>query len=84
MTTEIKTNLVAVELSETELDSVAGGLAVSIGDAKGFAQSAANDFFQKNLMVAQQTVAGPNGSGTASVMNLQEIGSSAGQSIAIG
>lgn len=79
---ELKSNLVT-ELSETELDQVAGGLAVSIGDVQGYAQSAANDFFQKNMTVAQQTFAGPNGSGTASVFNLQEIGSSAGQSTVI-
>lgn len=80
---ELTSNFVAVELSETELDSVAGGLAVTIGDANGFAQSAANDFFRKTMTIAQQTYAGPNGSGTASVFNLEEIASSAGQSIVI-
>lgn len=85
MTNEIKTNINAVELSETELDAVAGGAAaVTIGDVKGYAQSAVNDFFQKNLTVAQQTLAGPGGSSTASVTNLQEIGTSAGQSIVVG
>ncbi|MCY6493879.1 CTB family bacteriocin [Leptolyngbya sp. GGD] len=83
MTSEIKTNINAVELSDNELDTVAGGLAIAIGDVQGYAQSAANDFFQKNLTVAQQTFAGPGGSGTASVTNLQAIGSSAGQSIVI-
>lgn len=81
---ELKSNFVAVELSETELDVVAGGLSVTIDDANGFAQSSANDFVQKNMTVAQQTFAGPQGSGTASVFNFQINGSSAGQSLAIG
>ncbi len=76
-------NATAIELSEIELDAVAGG-AITISDVQGYAQSATNDFFQKNLTVAQQTFAGPNGSGTASITNLAEIGSSAANSIAVG
>ncbi len=82
MNNEINTN--AVELSLDELDTVAGGLALSLGDIKGFASDALNSFSQKNLGVAQQTFAGPNGSGTASVAQLQSIASGAGQGIAIG
>ena len=41
MNSEIK-NMVAVELSEQELDTVAGGLAVTLGDVKGYASDAAN------------------------------------------
>ena len=83
MNSQIK-NMVAVELSEQELDTVAGGLAVTLGDVKGYASDAANDFFQKDLTVAQETCAGPMGSSTGSVTNLKEIASSAGQGIVIG
>ncbi len=83
MTNEIN-NIVAVELSEQELDTVAGGLAITLGDGQRFASDASNSFSQKNLVVGQQTFAGPGGSGTASVTNLQEIFSSAGQGIAVG
>jgi hypothetical protein len=74
----------AVELTELELDTVAGGLAISFGDVKGFASDASNTFSQKNLVVGQQTFAGPNGSGTVSLTNFQDIFSSAGQALAIG
>ena len=77
-------NVVAVELSEQELDNVAGGLSIVLGDVKGYASEAANDFFQKDLVVAQTTTAGPNGSSTGSITSLKEIASSAGLNIAIG
>ncbi|BDA71069.1 hypothetical protein CAL7716_052350 [Calothrix sp. PCC 7716] len=80
MTNEINTN--AIELSIDELDTVAGGLAISLGDIGGFTSDAGNSFSQKNLAVGQQTFAGPGGSYTGSVTNLQEIFSKAGQSIA--
>ena len=73
----------AVELSNDELDTVAGGLAISLGDIGGFASNASNTFSQKNLTVGQQTFAGPGGSYTGSVTNLQEIISTAGQAIAV-
>jgi hypothetical protein len=72
----------AIELSIDELDTVAGGLAISLGNVQGFASDASNSFSQKNLAVGQQTFAGPGGSYTASVTNLQEIFSNAGQAIA--
>ncbi|OKH51463.1 hypothetical protein NIES2101_17925 [Calothrix sp. HK-06] len=72
----------AVELSFDELDTVAGGLAISLGDIKGFASDASNSFSQKNLGVGQQTFAGPGGSYTGSVTSLQDIFSNAGQAIA--
>ena len=81
MTSVIK-NIVAIELSEDELDTVAGGLTISLGDGQGFASDAPNTFSQKNLAVGQQTFAGPHGSGTVSMTNVQEIFSSAGQGIA--
>ncbi len=73
----------AVELSNDELDTVAGGLAISLGDIGGFASDASNTFKQTNLTVGQQTFAGPGGSYTGSVTNLQEIFSTAGQAIAV-
>lgn len=76
-------NSSAIELTETELDSVAGGV-IFIGDAKGYGQIAFNDFFQKNTMVAQQTFSGPDGSGTQSATTISETKSSAGQGIFIG
>ncbi len=83
MTNVIK-NTVAIELTEDELDTVHGGLSISLGDGQGFASDASNTFSQKNLAVGQQTFAGPNGSGTASMTNLDKIFSSAGQGIAAG
>ena len=81
MSNEIN-NTNAIELSNDELDTVAGGLSISLGDVGGFASDASNSFSQKNLAVGQQTFAGPGGSYTGSVTNLQEIFSKAGQSIA--
>jgi|GEM_PF-3017379 len=77
-------NMNAVELSLEELDTVNGGLAMSFGDVQGFASDASNSFSQKNLTVGQQTFAGPNGSATVSMANVQDIFSSAGQALAIG
>ena len=83
MSNQIDVNHTAVELSEQELDTVHGGLSITLGDGQGFASDASNTFLQKNLTVGQQTFAGPGGSGTASMANLDEILSSAGQGIAI-
>ena len=83
MTSVIK-NTIAIELSEDELDTVHGGLSISLGDGQQFASDASNTFGQNNLTVGQQTFAGPNGSGTASMTNLDKIFSSAGQGIAAG
>ncbi|MBD2196885.1 MULTISPECIES: CTB family bacteriocin [Calothrix] len=76
-------NFDVVELSEQELDNVAGGLALVLGDVNGYASQANNDFFQKELVVAQQTTAGPNGSSTGSITSLKEIATNAGLNIAI-
>ena len=83
MTNEIK-NTVAVELSSDELDTVHGGLTITLGDGQGFASDASNTYKQNNLTVGQQTYAGPHGSGTASMANLDEILSSAAQGLAVG
>ncbi|MBW4506304.1 MAG: CTB family bacteriocin [Scytonematopsis contorta HA4267-MV1] len=76
-------NSVAVELSSDELDTVAGGLSITLGDGQGFSSDANNSFRKNNLTTGQQTFAGPNGSGTTSMTNLQEIFSSAAQGIGI-
>ncbi|WP_337692414.1 CTB family bacteriocin [Dulcicalothrix desertica] len=73
----------AVELSNDELDTVAGGLAITLGDVGSFASDASNSYSLKQLQVGQQTFAGPTGSGTASVTNLTDIFSNAGQAIAV-
>lgn len=52
-----------------------------LGDIGGFASDASNTFKQKNLTVGQQTFAGPGGSYTGSVTNLQEIISTAAFSL---
>lgn len=83
MTNEIR-NIVAVELSSEELDTVAGGLSITLGNGQRFANDSTNSFSQKNLGIGQQTFAGPGGSGTVSMTNLQDIFSSAGQGIAVG
>lgn len=72
----------AVELSLDELDTLAGGLAITLGDIGGFTSDASNSFSQKNLAYGQQTFAGSGGSYTASVVGLQDILSKAGQGIA--
>ena len=50
MTNEIK-NTVAVELSSDELDTVHGGLSITLGDGQGFASDASNTYKQSNLTV---------------------------------
>ncbi|MBW4506303.1 MAG: CTB family bacteriocin [Scytonematopsis contorta HA4267-MV1] len=77
-------NSVAVELSSDELDTVAGGLSITLGNGQGFSSDANNTFTKKSLTVGQQTFAGPNGSFTSSMTNLEETISSAFQGIAIG
>lgn len=80
MNNELNTN--AVEISIDELDTVAGGLAITLGNIGGFASDASNSFSQKNLAVGQQTLAGSGGSATGSITQLQNIFSNAGQAIA--
>jgi hypothetical protein len=84
MSYEIK-NSVAVELSETELDSVAGGFgAISIGNGQNLSLGTNSSFQQKNLIVGQSTVAGPTGAGTVTLVNAQDIFSTAGQGLSVG
>ncbi|BAY89351.1 MULTISPECIES: CTB family bacteriocin [unclassified Tolypothrix] len=83
MSHEIK-NIVAVELSEDELDNVAGGFGIILGDGQSLTLGTGATFQQKNLAVAQQTFAGPNGAGTTTLINAQEIFSDAGQVLTVG
>ncbi|WP_235623056.1 CTB family bacteriocin [Tolypothrix sp. PCC 7601] len=74
-----------MELSEDELDNVAGGVGefvLSGGQNLGLFTGAS--FQQKNLTVAQQTIAGPGGAGTTTLVNAQEIISNSGQILTVG
>ncbi|OUL25962.1 hypothetical protein BV372_27415 [Nostoc sp. T09] len=84
MSYEIK-NIVAVELSEDELDSIAGGFGgISIGYGQNLGLFTNSSFHQSNLAVGQQTVAGPTGAGTTTLVNAQDIFSNAGQGLSVG
>jgi hypothetical protein len=82
MSNEVK-NIEAVELSLDELDNVAGGLSLPTDKIGSFVLSANNSFYQKTLNIGQQTYAGPNGSYTGSILNFNEVKSTAGQNIII-
>lgn len=81
MSDEIKNT--AIELSEDELDTVAGGFAISIGEGQNLAFSTFSNFSQKSTIVAQETFTGLGGSYTGSLIQMQEVTSSAGQSLVI-
>ena len=83
MSNEIK-KMVAVELSEAELDTVAGGFSISIGEGQNLALDTTSSFQQKNIGVGQQTMAGPGGAGTVTMVNAQDIFSNAGQGLGVG
>ncbi|OUL20957.1 hypothetical protein BV378_28225 [Nostoc sp. RF31YmG] len=83
MSHEIKNN-VAVELSETELDSVTGGFGIIIGDGQNLGLFTNSTFQQSNLAAGQQTVAGPTGAGTTTLVSAQDIFSNAGQGLSVG
>ncbi|EKE97710.1 MULTISPECIES: CTB family bacteriocin [unclassified Tolypothrix] len=83
MSNEIK-NIAAVELSEDELDNVAGGFGIVLGGGQSLGLVTGSSFQQKNLAVGQQTVAGPGGAGTTTLVNAQDIISSAGQGLFVG
>ncbi|QIR39722.1 hypothetical protein HCG51_25440 [Tolypothrix sp. PCC 7910] len=83
MSNEIK-NIAAVELSEDELDNVAGGFGIILGGGQTLGLTTGSTFEQKNLAVGQQTFAGPGGAGTTTLVNAQEIFSNAGQGLFVG
>lgn len=71
------------QLSEDDLDNVSGGMSLNFGDIENFAQNSGSFFEQTNLSVDQATFAGPNGSGTVSSIDFQQIKSGAFQNIGI-
>lgn len=74
----------AMELSDDELNAVAGGCGINLGDLDGFNQSSGNFYSKKNLAVNQATFAGPEGSGTISSVGFEQIDSGAFQNISLG
>lgn len=61
----------SAELSEQDLDTVAGGMSLDLGSA--------SQFMQKDVMMGQQTVAGPNGAGTTNLFGSHDVASAASQ-----
>ncbi len=74
MSHEIK-NITAIELSEAELDNVAGGQSLDLGTL--------STFEHKNVSLGQQTLAGPNGAGTSTLVSIDKTISAAGQYLSI-
>jgi hypothetical protein len=73
----------AVELADLELDTVAGGFGISIGDGQNLALDTNSSFSKKVLQVAQATVSGPGGSATQTAVNADSIFTDAGQNLGI-
>lgn len=71
MAIELSEPMALVELSEDDLDTVAGGMSLDMGSA--------SQFFQRDVMMGQQTFAGPNGAGTTNFFASHEVASSASQ-----
>jgi hypothetical protein len=75
----------AVELSDLELDTVAGGFGgISIGDGQNLALDTNSSFSKNILQVAQATVSGPGGSGTQTAVGLDSLFTDAGQNLGVG
>ena len=74
----------AVELSDLELDSVAGGFAFSIGEGQNLSLGTNSSFGQKMIQVGQVTTSGPGGSGTQTMISAGSIFTNAGQSFGLG
>jgi hypothetical protein len=74
----------AIELSDLELDVVAGGFALSIGEGQNLSLGTHSSFEQNILQVGQETFSGPNGSGTKSLFNVSQIFTEASQNFGIG
>ena len=74
----------AVELSDLELDAVAGGFSFSIGQGQSLSLGTNSSFSQKVLQVGQATVSGPGGSGTQTLVSAGSIFTDAGQSFGLG
>ena len=83
MSNEIK-NQMAIELSEDELDTVAGGFSLVLGNGQSLTNDSVSQFQQKTLLVSGGTFSGPGGAGNTFQVAAQEISSSSGQILAIG
>jgi hypothetical protein len=82
MSNEIK-NQFAVELSDSELDTVAGGLSLVLGNGQSLTNDSISQFSQKTLLVSGGTFAGPGGTGNTFNVAAQETTSSSGQILGI-
>jgi hypothetical protein len=74
MSNEIK-NQIAVELSDSELDTVAGGIDLFSGSLSAFSQ--------EKLLTQTATAAGPNGAGTVQTVGAQDTSSIANNFLGI-
>ena len=88
MSNEIKSSEIkgqfAVELSEDELDTVAGGFSLVLGNGQSLTNDSLSQFQQKTTIVSGGTVAGPGGAGTTFSAGLQDISSLSNQVLGIG
>ncbi len=75
--------LMMVELTDGDLDAVNGGLNIDLSSIDSLTNSSSSDFFGRKLSFGQGTFAGPSGSGTLSMLNLEEVFSSAQQHLSI-
>jgi hypothetical protein len=83
MSNEIK-NQFAVELSEDELDTVAGGFGLVLGNGQSLTNDSISEFSQKDLLVTGGTVAGPTGAGNTFGVAAREIYSFSNQNLGVG
>ncbi|BAY50276.1 hypothetical protein SAMD00079811_79050 (plasmid) [Scytonema sp. HK-05] len=75
MSSQIKNN--QVEMSEQELDSVAGGLDLSLGNVGGFIQDSDSNNKTTNAAIQDLTTAYPGGASTGTAAELQQTQSNA-------
>ncbi|BAZ39317.1 hypothetical protein NIES4101_52690 [Calothrix sp. NIES-4101] len=83
MSNEI-TNEFAVELSDSELDTVAGGFSLVIDNGQTLTNDSVSKFSQKDLLVAGGTFAGPGGAGNTFSVAAREIKSFSNQNLGVG
>jgi hypothetical protein len=82
MSNEIK-NQMAIELSDSELDTVAGGFSLVLGNGQSLTNDSLSQFQQKTTIVSGGTVAGPGGAGTTFSAGLQDISSLSNQILGV-
>jgi hypothetical protein len=75
----VEFELSAMELSEAELDTVAGGTSLNMGGLDSLFSGSSSDFMQRNVSMGQMSFAGPGGAFNASTLDISEIASSASQ-----